>query len=77
MKKSIFLLTVIPFMLTSCFSGLFDDEEEEAAAESMPAVAEKESEKAPNHLPTAADRLKRLNEISAKLDEEEENNGPV
>ena len=55
-----------------------DDEEEEAAAESMPAVAEKESEIAPDHLPTAADRLKRLNEISAKLDEEEEeNNGPV
>ncbi len=45
-----------------------DDEDE--AQEQAPAK-EEEARKTPEHLPTAADRLKRLNEISAGLDADE------
>ena len=45
-----------------------DDEDE--AQEQAPAK-EEEARKTPEHLPTAADRLKRLNEISAGLDVDE------
>ena len=34
-------------------------------------VKKEEARKTPEHLPTAADRLKRLNEISAALDADE------
>ncbi len=45
-----------------------DDEDE--AQEQAPAK-EEEARKTPEHLPTAADRLRRLNEISAGLDADE------
>ena len=51
-----------------------DEEEEEEPQKPEP------EEVKPDHLPTAADRLKRLNEISAQLDQEadaEENDGSV
>ncbi len=52
-----------------------DEEEEEVPKEEV--AEEKVVPKDPQHLPTAADRLKRLNEISAGLDETEEKDGSV